>query len=61
MAIRNASELKKSRRIGTSWCVLSLAMAVLIGVLGRTLYPDALSGSATESVFIMMCKNLRCV
>ncbi|WP_066458222.1 sodium/proline symporter PutP [Anaerotruncus rubiinfantis] len=58
MAIRNASELKKSRRIGTSWCVLSLAMAVLIGVLGRTLYPDALSGSATESVFIMMCKNL---
>ena len=29
MAIRNASELKKSRRIGTSWCVLSLAMAAV--------------------------------
>ncbi|WP_312642744.1 sodium/proline symporter PutP [Hydrogenoanaerobacterium sp.] len=58
MAIRDGRELKKSRRIGTTWCVISLAMAVLIGVVGRTLYPTMLTGNATESIFIEMCKRL---
>lgn len=58
MAIRDGKELKKSRIIGTTWCFISLAMAVLIGMIGRALYPEALSGNATENIFILMCKNL---
>lgn len=58
MAIRDGSELKKSRRIGTTWCVISLVLAVLIGITGRVLFPDALSGSETESIFVLLCKTL---
>ncbi|MEM1483959.1 sodium/proline symporter PutP [Oscillospiraceae bacterium PP1C4] len=58
MAIRDASELKKSRRIGTTWCFISLIMAVLIGLVGRALYPDMLTGTNTENIFIILCKNL---
>lgn len=58
MAIRDGSELKKSRRIGTIWCVLSLCLAVFIGVVGRAVYPTLLSGHATENIFIEMCKGL---
>ena len=58
MAIRDGRELKKSRMIGTTWCVISLGLAVLIGITGRALYPDALSGNASESVFVLLCKTL---
>jgi len=58
MAIRNANELKLSRRIGTIWCAISLAAAVAIGIIGRILYPDALlTQSASESIFILMSTN----
>ncbi|RPF47494.1 sodium/proline symporter [Hydrogenoanaerobacterium saccharovorans] len=58
MAIRDARELKKSRRIGSTWCVISLIMAVLIGIIGRALYPTLLAGAAVENIFIEMCKRL---
>lgn len=58
MAIRDGAELKKSRVIGTTWCVISLILAVSIGVIGRVLFPDALSGSQTESIFVLLCKTL---
>jgi len=58
MAIRDVSELKKSRRIGTTWCFISLAMAVLIGIVGRAIYPTLLTGTDTENIFIVICKNL---
>lgn len=58
MAIRNANELKLSRRIGTIWCAISLVAAVAIGIIGRVLYPDALlTQSASESIFILMSAN----
>ena len=34
MAIRKTSELKKSRRIATVWVVISLFVAVIIGIVG---------------------------
>ena len=59
MAIRKLSELKKSRRIATTWCLVSLVCAVLIGLVGRSLYPAALTTSATaENVFILLATNL---
>ncbi|MEG2204303.1 MAG: sodium/proline symporter [Oscillospiraceae bacterium] len=59
MAIRKGSELKKSRRIATTWCVISLTSAVLIGLIGRALYPTALrTAGAAENIFIVMATNL---
>ena len=59
MAIRKIDELDKSRIIGTVWCVISLISAVAIGLVGRTLYPDAfLTQSSAESIFILMSSNL---
>ena len=59
MAIRKTSELKKSRRIATSWCLISLTSAVLIGLIGRTLYPTALgTAAAAENIFIVLSTNL---
>ena len=59
MAIRKTSELKKSRRIATVWCVISLTCAVFIGLIGRALYPTALLTSAdAENVFILLATNL---
>ncbi|MEA4892400.1 MAG: sodium/proline symporter PutP [Peptococcaceae bacterium] len=59
MAIRDASELKKSRRIGTSWVIISLGMALCIGVVGRALYPDLLhTSSEAETIFVVLCEDL---
>lgn len=57
MAIRKASEIKRSRIIATTWCVISLAAAVMIGIIGRTLLPtsEALNtASKAESILIVM-------
>jgi sodium/proline symporter len=54
MAIRKASEIKKSRRIATVWCVISLAAAVFIGIMGRQLLETPLvSKSAAENILIV--------
>lgn len=59
MAIRDEKELKTSRRIATVWCVISLAAAVSIGLIGRALYPTALTmSSEAENVFILLSTNL---
>lgn len=59
MAIRSEGELTRSRRIATVWVVISLAVAVFIGIVGRALYPTALTtSSGAENVFIVMSTNL---
>lgn len=59
MAIRKEEELKMSRRIATVWCVISLFAAVVIGIIGRTLYPtELLTKSAAENIFIIMSTKL---
>ena len=58
MAIRHESELKQSRRIAMIWVVISLAVAVFIGIMGRALYPTAhLTASAAENIFITLATN----
>ncbi len=61
MAIRKASELKKSRRIATVWVVISLFAAVCIGVVGRAMLPTAetlLTKGGAENVFVLMSEAL---
>ena len=58
MAIRRSDDLKISRRIAVVWVILSLTAAVLIGIIGRMLFPDALlTQSASENVFILLSTN----
>lgn len=55
MAIRKQSEIKKSRRIATTWCFISLICAVLIGLVGRAVFPAELNtASGSEYIFISM-------
>ena len=59
MAIRSERELTQSRRIATVWVLISLAVAVFIGIVGRSLYPTALTTSSeAENVFILLATNL---
>ena len=59
MAIRSERELTSSRRIATVWVVISLAVAVFIGVVGRSLFPTALTTSSeAENIFIILSTNL---
>ncbi len=58
MAIRKEDELKRSRRIATVWVVISLVVAVFIGIVGRQLYPVAhLTKSSAENIFITLSTN----
>ena len=55
MAIRKEEELKQSRRIAMIWVVISLAVAVFIGIAGRAIYPTAhLTATAAENIFITL-------
>jgi sodium/proline symporter len=55
MGIRKASELKLSRRVASVWCAISLFAAVLIGIIGRAMFPtDLLTKSSAESIFVQM-------
>lgn len=61
MAIRRVDELKQSRRIATTWCVISLFTAVSVGIIGRAVFPvhDALlTASQAENVFITLSQSL---
>lgn len=59
MAIRSEHELAASRRIATVWVLISLVVAVFIGIVGRSLYPTALTtASEAENVFIVLSTNL---
>ncbi|MBQ9746330.1 MAG: sodium/proline symporter PutP [Clostridia bacterium] len=58
MAIRDENELKRSRRIAMVWVVISLGVAVFIGIMGRALYPtEHLTASAAENIFITLATN----
>lgn len=58
MAIRREDELKRSRRIAMVWVLISLAVAVFIGIVGRQLYPTAhLSATSAENIFITLATS----
>ena len=57
MAIEDDSKLALSRRIGSIWCVVSLAVAVIIGIIGFSMakvgiIPMYESASAAESIMV---------
>ncbi len=59
MAIRKEKELKASRRIAIIWVVVSLAAAVFIGIMGKTLFPsEHLTASASENIFITITTSV---
>ncbi len=58
MAIRKESELKSSRRIAMVWVIISLAVAVFIGIMGRYLFPTMhLTKSGAENIFVTLSQN----
>lgn len=58
MAIRKEDELKRSRRIAMIWVIISLAVAVFIGIVGRQLFPtEHLTSSSAENIFITLAKS----
>ncbi len=58
MAIRKENELKRSRRIAMVWVVISLAVAVFIGIVGRQLFPiEHLTKSSSENIFITLAQS----
>ena len=70
MAIDNPKKLKTSRRIASVWVVISMAIAILIGVVGYSLMLNgtvpsylkettALSASAAESIIVDISSYLR--
>ncbi|MBR2876654.1 MAG: sodium/proline symporter PutP [Clostridia bacterium] len=62
MAIRKESELKMSRRIAMIWVVISLTVAVFIGIVGRQLFmtqpelfsTQLLTKTTAENIFITL-------
>lgn len=59
MAIRSEHELTHSRRIATVWVLISLTVAVIIGFMGRALFPTGLTtASEAENIFILLSTHL---
>ena len=56
MAIEDEEKLKLSRRVATGWVVISLAVAVLIGIIGLAMTAAGelipLEGSASETIIV---------
>ncbi|MBO5059666.1 MAG: sodium/proline symporter PutP [Clostridia bacterium] len=58
MAIRKEEELKASRRIAMVWVVISLAVAVFIGIVGRQLFGiEHLTKTSAENIFITLATS----
>ena len=61
MAIEDANKLKVSRRVGTIWVVISMAIAILIGIVGYGMVQAGAmegfeSASAAEAIIVSMAK-----
>jgi len=58
MAIRSSKEIKQATNIAMTWVVLSLAAAVLVGMVGKVYLSTPLQGSNCETVFLVMTNNI---
>lgn len=61
MAINDSKKLKTSRRVATIWVVISLAIAVLIGIVGLAMTANGSIGDLTQSdpeTIIVVIANL---
>lgn len=57
MAVRDPEEIKLSRRIAMVWVIITLAAAVIVGMLGRVYYNNV-ADFASETVFIQLVADL---
>ena len=58
MAISSSKEIKQATRIAMTWVVLSLAAAVAVGMVGRVFLSHELTGTESETVFLVMTNEL---
>ena len=58
MAIRSLGALRHATRIAMTWVVVSLAAAVLVGMVGRPFLANELTGAGAEKVFLVMTHEL---
>ena len=62
MAIEDEKKLKLSRRVGSIWVVIAMALAIMIGVVGNALTAkgsiETLSGSNSETIIIKIASLL---
>ena len=58
MAIRTSGEIRRATRIAMIWVVVSLAAAVLVGMVGRPFLKGELHGAGSETVFLLMTNEL---
>jgi len=57
--IENPNNIRKSRIIAIIWCVISLALAILIGLFGRAMLPaELLTAGDAEKIFIVISKMI---
>jgi len=60
-AIRKVGEIRRARVIAIVWCVIAMAAAIFIGLIGRSIFPydEALNTAGkAESVFIVLSQTL---
>jgi sodium/proline symporter len=58
MAIKSARQMPQARRIAMVWVILTLGAAVAVGLVGRVFLKDSLSGTASETVFMVMSNRI---
>ena len=58
MAIRTSGEIRQATHIAMTWVILSLAAAVAVGMVGRVYLTEPLTGTASETVFLVMTNEL---
>ncbi len=58
MAIKSNQEVKKSRRIGITWVIISLAASCFIGIVARACLDPVLDGAHSETAFIKLIQQV---
>ena len=58
MAIRSSKELTQAMHIAMTWVASSLAAAVIVGMVGKAYLTTGLTGTETETVFLVMTDTL---
>ncbi len=58
MAVKNQTELKKSRKIAITWVIISLVASCIIGLVARGYLTTQLEGADSETVFIRTIQQL---
>ena len=58
MAIRSPKEVKTARSIAMVWVLISLAAAVIVGIVGRIYLSNALDEKTSETIFMVLVSDL---